>query len=132
MAPLNDLIHLFPITLKDRLNTAIPAVFNPAFYPQPKSRRLSMVAKEDSLNPSFNDDPCPYLFHRSLTPIPAKLFGETYKTKTRSRLRSSPWERRRGWGQSSLELSQTPLKINDKNQSKGQKKLNLKSRIQMD
>ena len=69
MAPLNDLIHLFPITLKNRLDTAVPAVFNPAFYPQPKRRRLGMVAKKDSLNPSFNDDPCPYLFHIDLTII---------------------------------------------------------------
>ena len=66
MAPLDDLIHLFPIALKDRLDTAIPAVFNRPIYPRPKSHILSMLAKEDSLNPPFNDDPCPYLSHIDL------------------------------------------------------------------
>ena len=117
MAPLNDLIYLFPIALKDCLDTAIPAVFNPTVYPQPKSRRLGMMAKQDSLNPSFDDNPCLCLFHMSLTPMPAKLFGKTYRTKTHSRLPSSLREGERGWGPSSLELPQTSLEINDKNQS---------------
>jgi len=69
MAPLDDLIHVFPIALKDCLDTAIPAVFDRTIHPQPKSHILSMLAKEDSLNPSFNDDPCPYLFHIDLTII---------------------------------------------------------------
>ena len=82
MAPLNDLIHLFPIALKDRFDTTIPAVFNPAVYTQPESCRLGMMAKKDSLNPSFDNDPCPYLFHVSLSHMPAKLFAETYGRKT--------------------------------------------------
>jgi len=47
----------------------------------------------------------------------AKLFGKTYRTKTHSRPRSSLREGERGWGPSSLELPQTSLEINVKNQS---------------
>jgi hypothetical protein len=67
MAPLDDLIHFLPITFKDSLDTAISSVFNPTFHPQLKSRLLSVVAEEDSLNPPFNDDPYPYLFHSNLS-----------------------------------------------------------------
>jgi len=67
MAPLDDLIHLLPIAFKDSLDTAISSVFNPTLHPQPKSRLLSVLAKEDSLNPPFNDDPCPYLFHCNIS-----------------------------------------------------------------
>jgi hypothetical protein len=67
MAPLDDLIHLLPITFKDSLDTAISSVFNPTFHPQLKSRLLSVVAKEDSLNSPFNDGPYPYLFHSNLS-----------------------------------------------------------------
>lgn len=66
MAPLDDLIHILPITFKDSLDTAIPSVFDPTLHPQPKSRILSVLAKEDSLNPPFNDDPCPCLSHIDL------------------------------------------------------------------
>ena len=63
MAPLGDLIDLFLIALKDSLDTAIPAIFNPAFYPQFKSCLLSVVTKENPLDPSLNDDPRPDLLH---------------------------------------------------------------------
>ncbi len=66
MAPLDDLIHLLPITFKESLDTAIPSVFDPTFYPKSKSRILSVVAEENSLDPSFNDYPCPDLFHIDL------------------------------------------------------------------
>jgi hypothetical protein len=73
MAPLNDLIHSFLIAFKDGLYAAVPAVFNPTLYPQSKSRLLSVVAEEDSLNPPFNDYPCPYLFHIDLKTITGSL-----------------------------------------------------------
>jgi len=66
MAPLDDLIHLFLITFKDSLHTAVPAVFNPTFHPQSESHLLGVMAEKDSLNPSLNDYPCPYLFHIDL------------------------------------------------------------------
>jgi len=66
MAPLDDLIHSFLIAFKNRLDTAIPAVSNPAFYSQFKSHLLSVVAEENSLDSSFNDDVCPHLFHIDL------------------------------------------------------------------
>jgi len=69
MTPLNHLIHPFLIAFKNSLNTAIPAVFNPTLHPESKSRLLGVVAEEDSLNPSFNNDPCPYLFHIDLKTI---------------------------------------------------------------
>jgi len=69
MAPLDDLIHSFLIAFKNSLDTAIPAVFHPTFHPQSKSDLLSMVAEEDSLDPSFNNDPCPHLFHIDLKTI---------------------------------------------------------------
>jgi hypothetical protein len=69
MAPLDELIHAFLIALKNGLYTAIPAVLNPTLYPQSKSHLLSVMAKEDSLDPPFNDDACPHLFHIDLTII---------------------------------------------------------------
>ena len=63
MAPLDDLIHSFLIAFKDSLDTAIASVFHPTFYPKFKGRLLSMVAEKDSLDPSFNNHPCPYFFH---------------------------------------------------------------------
>ena len=81
MAPLNDLIHLFPIALEDRLDIAVPVVFDPAIYAEPESCRLGMMAKEYSLNPSFNNDTCPRLFHVSLSHMSSKLFGEACKNK---------------------------------------------------
>lgn len=66
VAPLDELIHTFLIAFKDSLYTTIPAVFNPALYAQFKSRLLSVVAKKDSLDPPFNDDVCPHLFHIGL------------------------------------------------------------------
>jgi hypothetical protein len=63
MAPLDDPIDLFLIALKDSLDTAIPAVFHPAFNTQFKSCLLSVVTEEDPLDPSFDDDPRPDLFH---------------------------------------------------------------------
>ena len=69
MAPLDDLIHSVPIAFKGGLYTAVPTVFNPTFYPQSESHLMSMVAEKDSLNHSFNDYPCPYLFHIDLETI---------------------------------------------------------------
>jgi len=69
MAPLDDLLHPFLITFKDSLYTAIPPVYHPTFHPQFKSHLLSVVAKKNSLDPSFNDDPYPYLFHIDLKTI---------------------------------------------------------------
>jgi hypothetical protein len=66
MAPLDDLIHAFLIALKNGLYTAIPAVLNPTLYPQSKSHLLSVMAKEDSLDPPFNDYTCPHFFHIDL------------------------------------------------------------------
>ena len=66
MAPLDNLIYLFPVAFKNGFYAAIPAVFNPSFHPQPKGRGLSVVAEENSLDPSFNDDSYPYLFHIDL------------------------------------------------------------------
>ena len=66
VAPLDDLIHSFLITLKNGLYTAIPAVLDPTHYSQFKSHLLSVVAKKDSLDPPFNDDMCPHLFHIGL------------------------------------------------------------------
>jgi hypothetical protein len=63
MTPLDDLILPFLIALKESLNTAIPAIFDPTFHPQPESHLLRVVAEENPLDPSFNDDPRPYLFH---------------------------------------------------------------------
>lgn len=78
MAPLDNLIYLFPVAFKNGFYAAIPAVFNPSFHPQPKGRGLSVVAEENSLDPSFNDDPCPYLFHIDLAgmcPVGPLAFG---------------------------------------------------------
>jgi len=69
MAPLDDLIHSLLIALKNGFHAAIPAVLNPASHPYPKSRPLGVVAEEDSLNPSFNDHPCPHLSHIDFTII---------------------------------------------------------------
>jgi hypothetical protein len=69
MAPLDDLLHPFLITFKDSLYTTVSAVFNPTFHPQFKSCLLSVVTKEDSLDPSLNDYPCPHLFHIDLKTI---------------------------------------------------------------
>jgi hypothetical protein len=66
VAPLDDLIHPFLIALKNRLYAAVPAVFNPTLHPQFKSHLLSVVPKKDSLDPPFNDDVCPHLFHIDL------------------------------------------------------------------
>ena len=66
MAPLDDLVHAFLIAFENSLDATIPAIFNPTFYPKPKSRFLSVVAKEDSLNPPFDDDVCSHLFHIDL------------------------------------------------------------------
>jgi hypothetical protein len=66
VAPLDELIHTFLIAFKDSLYGAIPAVFDPTFYPKSKSHLLSVVAKKDSLDPPFNDDVCPHLFHIGL------------------------------------------------------------------
>ena len=63
MAPLDDLIHSFPIAFKDGFDAAVPAVLNPTFYPQSEHHLLRVVPEKDSLHPSFNDHPCPYLFH---------------------------------------------------------------------
>ena len=69
MAPLDDLVHPFFIPFKNGLNTAVPPVPDPAVHPQSKSHLLGMLAEEDTLNPSFNDHPCPYLFHIDLKVI---------------------------------------------------------------
>jgi hypothetical protein len=69
MAPLDDLIHPFLIAFKKSLYTTVSAVFNPTFHSQFKSRFLSVVTEEDSLDPSFNDDPRPYFFHMDLETI---------------------------------------------------------------
>jgi hypothetical protein len=69
MAPLDDPIHKVLITFKNGLHTAIPAVLNPTLDPKSESRLLSVVAEEDSLNPPFNDDVCPHLFHIGLSII---------------------------------------------------------------
>ena len=66
MAPLDDLIYPFFVPFEDSLNTAVPTVFNPTFHPQSEGHLLSVVTEKDSLNPSFNDYPCPYLFHIDL------------------------------------------------------------------
>jgi hypothetical protein len=63
VAPLDDLIHTVLITFEDGLDTAISAVLNPTFYSKSKSHLLSVMAKKDSLDPPFNDDVCPRLFH---------------------------------------------------------------------
>jgi hypothetical protein len=67
MAPLDDLIHSFLIAFKDSLYGAVPSVLNPTVHSKPKGHLLSVVAKEDSLDPSLNNYPCPYLFHVDLT-----------------------------------------------------------------
>ena len=69
VAPLDDLIDSFLIAFKNSLYAAIPAVLNPAVYSQFKSHPLSMVPEENPLDPPFNDDACPYLFHIDLTII---------------------------------------------------------------
>jgi len=69
MAPLDDLVHPFSIPFKNGLNTAVPPILDPAFDTQSKSHFLGMVTEEDTLNPSFNDHPCPYLFHIGLKVI---------------------------------------------------------------
>jgi hypothetical protein len=66
MAPLDDLIHSFLIAFKDGLYGAIPAVPNPTLYSKFNCHLLSVVPKENSLDPSFNDDACPHLFHIDL------------------------------------------------------------------
>ncbi len=63
MAPLNDLIYAFLITFKDSLDTAIPSISHPTLHSPFKSHFLSVVTKEDPLDPPFNDDPRPYFFH---------------------------------------------------------------------
>jgi len=90
VAPLDDLIHSFLITLKNGLYTAIPAVLDPTHYSQFKSHLLSVVAKKDSLDPPFNDDMCPHLFHIGLAgmcpaglPLRVGLRG-TIQTETTS------------------------------------------------
>ena len=67
VAPLDDLIHAFLIAFKDSFYPAIPAVFDPTLYSQFKSHLFGVVAKKDSLDPPFNDDVCPHLFHIGLT-----------------------------------------------------------------
>jgi hypothetical protein len=69
MAPLDDLIHSFLIAFKDSFHGAVPAVFNPTVHSKSKGHLLSVMAEEDSLDPSFNDNACPYLFHLHLTII---------------------------------------------------------------
>jgi hypothetical protein len=69
MAPLEDLIHPLLVPFKNGLNTTVPAVLDPTFHTQSKSHLLGMVTKEDALDPSFNDHPCPYLFHFDLKTI---------------------------------------------------------------
>lgn len=66
VAPLDDLIHSVLIAFENSLYGAIPAVLNPAVYSQFKSHLLSMVPKENPLDPPFNDDACPHLFHIDL------------------------------------------------------------------
>jgi hypothetical protein len=66
MAPLDDLIHPFFVTFKNSLNETVPSILYPSFYTQSKSYFLGMVTEEDTLDPSFNDHPCPYLFHIDL------------------------------------------------------------------
>jgi len=63
MAPLDNLLHPLLLAFKDGLDTAVPEVFHPTFHTEPESCLLSVVAEEDSLDPPFNDDPRPYLFH---------------------------------------------------------------------
>jgi len=63
MAPLDDLLNLVLISFKDGLNMTLPPVFDPAIDSQSKSRLVSMVAKEDPLDPSFNDHVCPCFVH---------------------------------------------------------------------
>ena len=59
---MDDLIHTILIAFKDSLYGAVPAIFNPTSHPKSGSRFLSVVAEEDALNSSFDDDACPYLF----------------------------------------------------------------------
>jgi hypothetical protein len=66
MAPLDDLIHAFLVAFKDSLDGAVPAVLNPTFHLESESHLLSVMAKEDALDPPFNDDVCPHLFHIGL------------------------------------------------------------------
>jgi hypothetical protein len=69
MAPLDDLIHSFFIPFEDSFNATVPAVFDPTFHTQSKGCLLGVVTKEDPLDPSFNDDPCPDFFHIDLETI---------------------------------------------------------------
>ena len=78
-APFDNLIHSFPIAFKDSFDAAVPAVFHPACYPQSERHLLSVVAEEDSLNPSFNDDPCPYFFHVNLRYDADEVIGDTHR-----------------------------------------------------
>jgi hypothetical protein len=66
MAPLDDLIHSFFVPFKNSLNETISPILHPSLNPQPKSYPLGVVAKEDTLDPPFNDHPGPYLFHVDL------------------------------------------------------------------
>jgi hypothetical protein len=69
MAPLDDLIHSFFIPFEDSLNSTVPAVFDPTFHTQSKCCLLGLMTEKDPLDPSFNDDPCPDLFHNDLKTI---------------------------------------------------------------
>jgi len=63
---MNDLIHPVLVAFKDSLDGAVPAVLHPTFQSKPGSRLLSVMAEEDSLDPSFDDDPHSDLFHLDL------------------------------------------------------------------
>jgi hypothetical protein len=69
MTPLDDLLHPFLLAFENCLDTTVPAIFHPTFHPEPESCLLSVVAEEDSLDPPFNDDSHPYLFHMDLKTI---------------------------------------------------------------
>jgi hypothetical protein len=69
MAPLDDLIHSVFVSFEDSLHTTVPTVFNPTFHSESESCLLSVVTKEDPLDPSFNDDPRPDPFHNDLESI---------------------------------------------------------------
>jgi len=63
MAPLDDLIHSILVAFKESLNPTIPSIFDPPLHTYLVSLVLSVVSKEDSLNPSFDNHMSPYLFH---------------------------------------------------------------------
>ncbi len=77
MAPLDDLVNLFPIALKDCFHRTVPTVSHPAFHTQPLSHLLRVMTEENPLNASLDDDPCPHPFHNELIIITTPFGNQT-------------------------------------------------------